>query len=51
MRLVSRATWTVSAPMPGLYYVGFPWLCKRKSGIIPGVDEDAARVVGHLARP
>ncbi len=37
--------------MPGLYYVGFPWLCKRKSGIIPGVDEDAARVVGHLARP
>jgi hypothetical protein len=28
--------------------VGFPWLRKRKSGIIPGVDEDAARIVDHL---
>jgi putative flavoprotein involved in K+ transport len=37
--------------MPGLYYVGFPWLSTRKSGIIPGVDEDAARVVDHLAGP
>jgi thioredoxin reductase len=37
--------------LPGLSYVGFPWLSKRKSGIIPGVDEDAARVVDHLAGP
>jgi putative flavoprotein involved in K+ transport len=36
--------------MPGLFYVGFPWLRKRKSGIIPGVDEDAARIVDHLTR-
>jgi len=37
--------------LPGLSYVGFPWLSKRKSGIIPGVDEDAAWVVDHLAGP
>jgi putative flavoprotein involved in K+ transport len=36
--------------MPGLYYVGFPWLSTRKSGIIPGVDEDAARVVDQITR-
>jgi putative flavoprotein involved in K+ transport len=36
-------------PLPGLVYVGFPWLSKRKSGIIPGVDEDAARVVTRVA--
>jgi len=25
----------------GLYFVGFPWLNSRKSGIIYGVEEDA----------
>ena len=38
------------SPIPGLVCVGFPWLTTRKSGIIPGVDEDAARVVDHLTR-
>lgn len=33
----------------GLYFVGFPWLRKRKSGILHGVSEDAAHVVEHLA--
>jgi putative flavoprotein involved in K+ transport len=32
----------------GLYFVGFPWLAKRKSGIIYGVGEDARCVVDHL---
>jgi putative flavoprotein involved in K+ transport len=32
--------------VPGLYFVGLPWLYKRKSGIICGVQEDAA----HIAR-
>jgi len=27
--------------LPGLYAVGFPWLRKRKSGIVYGVNEDA----------
>ena len=36
--------------LPGLGYVGFPWLSRRKSGIIPGVDVDAARVVDQLTR-
>jgi putative flavoprotein involved in K+ transport len=38
------------SPIPGLVFVGFPWLTTRKSGIIPGVDKDAARVVDHLTR-
>jgi putative flavoprotein involved in K+ transport len=31
---------------PGLYFLGMPWLYKRKSGILFGVGEDAE----HLAR-
>lgn len=27
--------------IPGIYFVGFPWLYKRKSGLICGVEEDA----------
>ena len=27
--------------VPGIYFVGFPWLYKRKSGLICGVAEDA----------
>lgn len=32
----------------GLYFAGLPWLSKRKSGILYGVPEDAARIVGHI---
>lgn len=32
------------SPQPGLYYLGFPWLIKRKSGIIFGVAEDAQTI-------
>ncbi len=32
------------APIPGLYYVGFPWLSSRKSGILLGVGDDAQRI-------
>jgi putative flavoprotein involved in K+ transport len=28
-------------PVPGIYFLGFPWLHKRKSGVILGIDEDA----------
>lgn len=34
--------------IPGLYFIGFPWLSKRKSGIIAGVAEDAERIVEDL---
>jgi len=41
------------SPVPGLYFLGFPWLRTRKSGIIFGAADDAARIaeaVGqHLA--
>jgi len=32
--------------MPGLYFTSLNWMHKRKSGILYGVDEDAA----YLAR-
>jgi putative flavoprotein involved in K+ transport len=38
------------APVPGIYMLGFPWLTKRKSGIIPGVYDDAAMIAEHVAR-
>lgn len=34
------------SPVPGLYFIGFPWLSSRKSGIIYGIEQDAA----HIAR-
>ena len=33
----------------GLYYCGFPWLSKRKSGLICGISEDAAYIANQLA--
>jgi putative flavoprotein involved in K+ transport len=35
--------------VPGIYFVGFPWLSKRKSGVIYGVDEDAKRIAHNIA--
>lgn len=37
--------------VPGLYFVGLPWLTKYKSGLIVGVSEDAARVAAMIAPP
>jgi putative flavoprotein involved in K+ transport len=34
----------------GLYFVGLPWLAKRKSGILYGASEDAFRTVEHIER-
>ncbi len=33
----------------GLYFLGFPWLRKRKSGIIFGIAEDAKFISGKIA--
>jgi putative flavoprotein involved in K+ transport len=33
----------------GLYFLGMPWLHKRKSGILFGVGDDAAYVASHIA--
>lgn len=32
------------AAVPGIYFVGFPWLSKRKSGVVLGIDEDARHI-------
>jgi putative flavoprotein involved in K+ transport len=35
---------------PGFYAIGFPWISKRKSGIVFGVAEDAGRIAAHAAK-
>lgn len=37
------------SPVPGIYFLGFPWLHSRKSGIIHGIDEDARFVANAIA--
>lgn len=39
----------VLGPLPGLYHIGYPWLRRRKSGIIFGLDDDAAVVADAVA--
>jgi putative flavoprotein involved in K+ transport len=46
---VPRHTRGVSE-QPGLYFIGFPWLHSRKSGIILGVDEDASYIAEIVQR-
>lgn len=38
------------SPEPGIYFIGFPWLRCRKSGLIYGVAEDAERIGSAIAR-
>jgi putative flavoprotein involved in K+ transport len=35
--------------VPGLFCLGLPWMIRRRSGLISGVDGDAAAVVDRLA--
>jgi putative flavoprotein involved in K+ transport len=37
------------SPVRGLYFIGFPWLNSRKSGIIYGIEEDARSIAGAIA--
>jgi putative flavoprotein involved in K+ transport len=36
------------SPAAGVYFVGLPWLRKRKSGIINGIAEDAAFIAENM---
>ena len=36
------------AAVPGVYFIGFPWLRTRKSGIICGIEADAKFIVDHI---
>jgi len=38
------------SPIRGIYFLGFPWLSKRKSGILSGIEEDAGYIVDAIAR-
>ena len=35
----------------GLYYIGLPWMRKRKSGIIMGIREDAEFIIKKICNP
>jgi hypothetical protein len=35
--------------LPGIFFVGFPWLHSRKSGIILGIEEDSRYVASAIA--
>jgi putative flavoprotein involved in K+ transport len=37
------------SPVPGLYYLGLPWLSRRASSFIWGVWRDADYVAAHIA--
>ena len=37
------------SPVPGLYFLGLPWLSKRKSTLLSAVGEDAERLATHIA--
>jgi putative flavoprotein involved in K+ transport len=39
-----------AAPVPGLWYVGFPWLTRRRSGILYGFPTDAQTVAESVRR-
>jgi putative flavoprotein involved in K+ transport len=36
--------------VPGLYFLGFPWLRRRKSGLIFGIAEDAERIAEAIGQ-
>src|SRR6516165_6567138 len=36
------------APLPGIYFVGLPWLSKMNSSFLSGVGDDAARLAGII---
>ncbi len=38
------------SPVKGLYFIGFPWLRTRKSGIIYGMEDDASFIVDQMLR-
>ncbi len=35
--------------VPGLYFLGLPWLSRRESSFLFGVERDAARLAEHIA--
>jgi putative flavoprotein involved in K+ transport len=37
------------SPVHGLYFIGFPWLKSRKSGIIYGISEDAHYIADAIS--
>ena len=39
------------APLPGIYFLGLPWLAKMNSSFLSGVGDDTARLADCIRRP
>ena len=39
------------APLPGIFFLGLPWLSKMNSSFLSGVGDDAARLADCIRRP
>jgi putative flavoprotein involved in K+ transport len=37
------------ADVPGLYFLGLPWLSRLNSSFLSGVGDDAAALADHIA--
>jgi putative flavoprotein involved in K+ transport len=37
------------SPVPGIYFIGLPWLARMNSSFLSGVGEDAAMIADHIA--
>jgi putative flavoprotein involved in K+ transport len=37
--------------VPGLYFLGLPWLSRMNSSFLSGVGDDASRIAEHIAAP
>ncbi len=37
-----------ASPIPGMWFIGFPWLTRRRSGILHGIPADANTVADHV---
>jgi putative flavoprotein involved in K+ transport len=38
------------SPLRGVYFLGFPWLNSRKSGIIYGIAEDSGYIAAEISK-
>ena len=37
------------SPVPGVYFIGFPWLRARKSGLVYGIHDDAVHIASAMS--
>jgi putative flavoprotein involved in K+ transport len=38
------------SPVPGVYFLGLPWLSQLNSSFLSGVGDDAVRIAEHISQ-